>query len=200
MRRKEGGVVGKGPWLVGCGHDRGTSCTSCRFRRGRDRFGRLCPAGGGPFVLAAGSSPRLRVILAGCWGWDVAAGISPLTAWMRNSRSKRIGLDPIHHGREHVEPFPLILDERVFLSIPAQTDAIPKLIHAEKVVFPVMVDHLQEQHFFQIAEQVRAEFLFLAPVGVQHSFPNLFPQGIPAHFFQIGGGAGSSLAITSCPN
>src|SRR5712691_7152637 len=49
-------------------------------------------------------------------------------------------LDPVLHLREQIEGFPLVLDQRVLLSISAQADPLLQMVHGEKVVLPPGVD------------------------------------------------------------
>ena len=53
-----------------------------------------------------------------------------------------IGLDAVHHGDKHVEPFPFILRQRIFLAIASESDAVPELIHSEEMFLPMVVNDL----------------------------------------------------------
>ena len=64
---------------------------------------------------------------------------------------KRVGLDSFHHAGKKVVAFALILNERIFLPITAQSDPIAQVIHPEKMVFPVVVDDLEHEVLLQEA-------------------------------------------------
>ena len=51
-----------------------------------------------------------------------------------------------------------------FRSYP-QADTVPQVVHAEQVILPMVVDHLQEQHLFQVPHEFNAEFLLFLVVG-----------------------------------
>ena len=49
-------------------------------------------------------------------------------------------LEALHHGFEHVERLALVLHQRIVLAVAAQSDAFAQVVHAEQVVFPLLVD------------------------------------------------------------
>lgn len=65
---------------------------------------------------------------------------------------KCVQLDPIHHRPKHVKALSFVFDEGILLPIPSQPDSVTELVHAEKMIFPVMVDDLQEHHFFKVPQ------------------------------------------------
>src|SRR3984957_8361401 len=65
--------------------------------------------------------------------------------------TNRVFLEALHHGFEHVEGFSLVLDQRIVLAISAQADALFEVIHAEQVIFPLLVDHAQHDHALVMA-------------------------------------------------
>ena len=89
-----------------------------------------------------------------------------------------VELDPVHQSPEQVVALALVLHERVLLPVATETDPVSELIHPQQMVLPMMVDHLQEHHFFQVAEQVGGEFLFLFLVPVENELPQIFAQGL----------------------
>src|SRR2546423_1429284 len=70
------------------------------------------------------------------WGWRRRFAANGLHM---EEPIERIALDAFHHAGEHVEAFALVFDERIFLPVSAQTDAVAKMIHAEQVVFPMLI-------------------------------------------------------------
>src|ERR1700676_2071152 len=60
----------------------------------------------------------------------------------------RVFLEALHHRFEHVEGFFLILDQGIVLAVAAQADALFQVIHAEEMIFPLLIDHAQrsEEH------------------------------------------------------
>jgi hypothetical protein len=87
------------------------------------------------------------------WWWSDGLSLIPDGLYMKEP-IKRIGLDPFHHACKEVVAFTLVLNERIFLSITAQSDSVAQVIHPEEVVFPVMVDDLEHEVLFQEAHQV----------------------------------------------
>ena len=44
---------------------------------------------------------------------------------------ERVGLDPFHHAGKEIVAFALVLNERIFLSVAAQSDPVAQVIHPE---------------------------------------------------------------------
>lgn len=106
---------------------------------------------------------------------------------------QHIGLDALHHGGEHVEPFALVLDQRIFLSVSAQADAVSQMVHAQQVIFPVVVDHLEQQHLLEVAHEFGAEFLLFVIVGLPDLSLNFLDHRIPADILEVIGDAALAL-------
>src|SRR5271155_2143071 len=98
-------------------------------------------------------------------------------SWLRRGRSGLLrrphqkeeshgfGVDAIHQLVEKNERFLLELDERVFLSVPAQTDAFFQVVQSEEMIFPLAVHHVQQDVALKPAQRLRAErrlLLFVA--------------------------------------
>jgi len=60
-------------------------------------------------------------------------------------------LDAIHHVLEHLERFFLVLDQRIFLPIAAQTDAFLEVVHRQQVIFPLVVDDVEHDDALGVA-------------------------------------------------
>ena len=69
---------------------------------------------------------------------------------------ERVGLDPFHHTGKEIEAFALVLDERIFLPVPTQSDPVAQVIHPQQVIFPVVVDNLEHERLLQETHQFRA--------------------------------------------
>ena len=73
----------------------------------------------------------------------------------------RVFLKALHHRFEHVEGFFLVLDQRIVLAVAAQPDALFQVIHAQQVIFPLLIDHAEHDHALVMAHGFGTdEFLF----------------------------------------
>src|SRR5271166_952150 len=73
-------------------------------------------------------------------------------------------LEALHHGLEHVERFALVLHQRVMLTVAAQPDALAQVVHAEQVVFPLLVNHAEHNDALVVAHRVGANQLLFSVV------------------------------------
>src|SRR5271165_1823918 len=73
-------------------------------------------------------------------------------------------LEALHHGLEHVERFALVLHQRVMLTVAAQPDALAQVVHAEQVVFPLLVNDAEHDDALVVAHGLRADQLLLGVV------------------------------------
>ena len=172
---------------------RGTSCTSCRCRRGRARSARpwvflaaalAVPAGGrGPFGVGlrplASTLPRtwqtpvlehdaaLLVLELGQPALALLLRRRRLPAGSsrtRNSLFATFRHDAVHHRPEHVVALFLVLQLRVLLPVAAQADALAQLVHRLQVIDPLAVDLLEVEVPREVQERQRPE-LGLARLG-----------------------------------
>src|SRR6266404_1299456 len=70
-----------------------------------------------------------------------------------------------HHVFEKDERFLLKFNERIFLPVAAQANALFQVVERQQVVFPLRVDHVEDDAAFEPAHQVRAKlrlFFFVA--------------------------------------
>ncbi len=67
---------------------------------------------------------------------------------------QRIRFDPLHHAGEEVVAFLFVFNQRILLSVASEADAVAQVIHAEEVVFPMVVDDLEHEGLFQEAHQL----------------------------------------------
>src|SRR3989441_1035645 len=72
----------------------------------------------------------------------------------------RFVVDARHHVLEEHERFLLELHQRVFLRVAAQPDALFQVVQREQVVFPLRINHVENNAALQPAHQVRAKLLF----------------------------------------
>ena len=86
----------------------------------------------------------------------------------------RLVFNAVHHVLIQDEGFLLVLDQRVFLSVAAETDALFEVIHREQVVFPLVVDDVEHDVALGFAHEAGADEVFLgfrlARGGVQEYF------------------------------
>ena len=75
--------------------------------------------------------------------------------------------DGVHEVAEHREALVLVGDQRVDLGEAAQMDALAQVVHLVQVLFPAVVDDLEQDLALQVAHQLRAQFLLAALVGGQ---------------------------------
>ena len=94
---------------------------------------------------------------------------------------KRVGLDSLHHAGKEIVAFSLVLNERIFLSIAAQSDPVAQMIHPEKMIFPVVVDDLEHEGLFQEAHQLRAQVLLSPIIGLARLRAKVFEQCVSPH-------------------
>src|SRR3569832_2175428 len=64
----------------------------------------------------------------------------------------RIPFDPLDHLGKQLKPFPLVFGERVLLSISPQPDPFFEIVHRQQVIFPMRVDHPEENLLFQLPD------------------------------------------------
>ncbi len=79
----------------------------------------------------------------------------------------RLVFNAVHHVLEHGERFFLVLDQRIFLAVAAKPDAFLQVVHRQQVVFPLVVDHVQHDDAFSLAEIVRPDHLLFLVVARQ---------------------------------
>ena len=89
---------------------------------------------------------------------------------------ERIGFDAFHHAGEEVKPFTFIFDQRIFLSVAAETDAVAKMVHPQQVILPMMIDYLEHERLLKKAQKVRSQLLFLFGIGIPHVGSKIFLQ------------------------
>src|SRR6185369_9188015 len=58
-------------------------------------------------------------------------------------RTNRAGIDSIEHLLEQIKTLFLILNQRIFLSVTDQPDALLQVVQREQVVFPLRVDDVE---------------------------------------------------------
>ena len=63
----------------------------------------------------------------------------------------------IEHPIKQDKSFPLIFIERVFLGVRAQAHGLLHVIKRQQVIFPLLIQHLQEQGFFRHTHIIRAD-------------------------------------------
>src|SRR5512141_1732803 len=63
-------------------------------------------------------------------------------------------LDPRDQVREKIEPFPLVLLERILLGVPAQADPLLEVIHRQEVVLPQRVHRGEEKHPLEVPDRL----------------------------------------------
>src|SRR6266446_1572499 len=73
----------------------------------------------------------------------------------------RFVVDARHHVFEEDKRFLLELDDGIFLRVAAEPDALFQVVQREQVVFPLRIDHVENDAAFEPAHQVRAELFFL---------------------------------------
>ena len=98
---------------------------------------------------------------------------------------KRIDFDATHHAGEHVEAFAFVFDQRIFLAIPAQADAVAQLIHAEQMILPMMIDDLQQHHFFQDTASGPSPVPFPCVRRPRHWASSSSAQRVPSELLQV---------------
>ena len=59
--------------------------------------------------------------------------------------------DGIHHLVEHIKAFDAVFHHRVLLTVAAQRDALPQLVHVVDVVHPLAVYALEQADALQLA-------------------------------------------------
>src|SRR6185503_19551729 len=79
--------------------------------------------------------------------------------------SGRVLLELLHHAFEHVEGLTLVLDKRILLTVPTQTDSFLEVVHVQQVIFPKLVEHAQHDHALVIAHSIGANQLFLCVIA-----------------------------------
>ena len=67
-------------------------------------------------------------------------------------------LDGLDHGEKQVIALLFILIQRIFLAVAAQANTLAEMIHAKKMVLPVVVHHLQKHNAFEITHMLVTEF------------------------------------------
>ena len=121
----------------------------------------------------------------------------------RHHQPHHIHAHPLQQVAEHRKSFQLVFVERVALRIAAQPNHLAQMLQQRQMLAPMLVQQLQQQGFFQLVHQIRAEILaprrisligffgkpraqfllanafFLRPIGDR---PGLSKQG-----FQLGG-------------
>ena len=95
-------------------------------------------------------------------------------------------LNMLDHLPEHIKRLDLVLDERIFLPVSPQSDALPQHVHRIEVIHPLGVDHPQHDDLLQIAHVLIAEQHFPAVIILTGRFQQIFADLIPAHVFQLG--------------
>src|SRR5574337_2182533 len=61
------------------------------------------------------------------------------------------------HGLEQLEALALVLDERILLAVAPEADPLLQVVHAQQVVLPLRVHHLQQHHPLQVPHHVGAD-------------------------------------------
>src|SRR5713226_7577716 len=82
----------------------------------------------------------------------------------------RFVIDARHHVFKQRERFFLELDDGVFLRIAAQADALFQVVQRQQMVFPLRIDHVENDAALQPAHQVRAKLLFFFLVALLDRF------------------------------
>src|SRR5271166_1185645 len=75
-------------------------------------------------------------------------------------------LEALHHGLEHVERFALVLHQRIMLTVAAQPDALSQVVHAEQVVFPLLVNDAEHDDALVMAHRVGPNQLLFRVVAL----------------------------------
>ncbi len=107
-----------------------------------------------------------------------------------------IGLDPVHHRREHIEPLPLVLHQRVFLAVTAEADALLQVIHGQEVILPVRINHPEHDHLLELTHERLAEFLLLFLIGILYTGEDLFANGFAAEVLKVNGAVKMERELT----
>src|SRR5712692_2832029 len=79
-------------------------------------------------------------------------------------------VDAGHHVFEEHEGFFLEFDQGIFLAVAAQADAFFQMVEGEKVIFPLRIDHVENNAALEPAHQLGSELLFLFVVALGDSF------------------------------
>ena len=79
---------------------------------------------------------------------------------MGNGLNNRLAQAPQHIFEQH-EGFALILVQRIALGVSAQADALAQVIQRQQMVFPKLVENLQQHALFGETHDLRAIFRFL---------------------------------------
>src|SRR5439155_23095025 len=87
-------------------------------------------------------------------------------------RSNRAGVDAIEHLLKQVEALLLIFNQRIFLTVADQADALLEVIEREEVVFPLRVDNVEHDDAFISAHRFRPNLLFLVRIVDLEFFPD----------------------------
>src|SRR4030067_672788 len=83
---------------------------------------------------------------------DLPGLFLPLDLHMEEALERPL-LDPEHQVGKHVEPFPLVFLQRVFLGVPPKADPLLEVIHREQVVFPQRIDPRKEDHPLEVCNR-----------------------------------------------
>src|SRR3984957_4082457 len=97
----------------------------------------------------------------------------------------RVFLKALQHRLEHLERFFLIFDQRIVLAITAEADALLQMVHAQQVIFPLLVDHAEHDHALVMAHGVRADEFFFRVVAFFQLFENRVAQVLPVQRFRL---------------
>ena len=90
-------------------------------------------------------------------------------------------LDVVEQVFEQFEGFALVFALRVFLGARAQPDGLAQHVHRRQVLFPLGVDGLQRDVFFDAAHDVAADLVFFFLLDVFEQFDEAFFDLFGAH-------------------
>src|SRR5262245_57437301 len=87
-------------------------------------------------------------------------------------RSNRRRIDAVKHLLEQVETLLLVFDQRIFLTVTDESDALFEVIERQQVVLPLRVDDVEHDDALVSAHRFRPDLLFFPFVVDFEPFPN----------------------------
>ena len=87
--------------------------------------------------------------------------------------------DAFGHGVEHFVAAHLVFHQRISLAVGLQADALTQLFHIVDMGHPLVIDHFQKYHAFQLTDHFRLrEFRFFILIQLDGFFLQLLLQAV----------------------
>ena len=94
-------------------------------------------------------------------------------------------LNPFHHRLEEIEGLSLVLDQRIPLSVSAETDTFLEVIENEEVILPLFVEDFEDQYFLVQSHVLVTDESFALDVASFDCFEQVLFDDVSSHFRRV---------------